>query len=202
MKRPPLSGYDWPMAPSPRNQELLRNRRRQAESLLVEVLRETETFAQASAIWLTWPLAKTLAMQISWFLTNRVLHPSGYTLLSLCIVKAFKRFEERCSDLGSAQDIRCLVAFVRGALEALPAVIEVRVRSGIQEWDPLSGQPLGEFLEANPRAVVEQIVPDGEAAERNPEALRLFWLSQLLAPDDMAALAEHVEEITTGSIRP
>lgn len=195
MKTSPVPRYHSDMAPHQRLQELRRHRARKAESLLSDVLRSTDTVSLASAVWLTWPLAKTVMTEIAWFLTDRVLHPSGYTLLSLCVTKAFRRFERRRAELGTPADPRCLVAFIRGAMEALPAVIEVRIQDGGHEWNPLSGQPLGEFLEIHPHATVELVDPEGEAADRHPAYLRGLWLSQMLSSDDNAALAEYLVEI-------
>lgn len=196
----PFPVYHSGMASSDRQRERQQQRARQAERLLGDVLRATESQRLANSVWLTWPLAKTVLSAVAWFLTDKIVHPSGYSLLSLCVVKAFRRYEQRRAQLGTADDIRVLVAFLTGAFEALPAVIEVQVRDGIHDWDPLQGQPLGEWLEVHPNATFELVEPTGEAADRNPEALRLLWLGQLLPADDLGAISSHLSSICSGHI--
>lgn len=200
MNKAPFPVYHSAMSAGDRQRERQQQRQRQADRLLADVLRATESQRLANRVWLTWPLAKTVLSAIAWFLTDRIVHPSGYSLLSLCVVKAFRRYEQRLEQLGSNEDIRVLVAFLTGAFEALPALVEVQVRDGIHDWDPLQGQPLGEWLEVHPNAQFDLVEPQGEAADRNPEALRLLWLGQLLPADDLGAISSHLAHICSGNV--
>ncbi|MBK8286388.1 MAG: hypothetical protein IPK97_16765 [Ahniella sp.] len=137
-----------------------------------------------------------MTTSVAWLLTDRVLHPSGYSLLSLCVVKAFRRYQEQQQRLADPQSPQLQVAYLTGLFEALPALIEVRAREGAHEWDVLHGPPLGEWLAQHPRAVLELVEPEGEAADRNPVSLRLHWLTQMVPSEALAALGPHLRTIS------
>jgi len=167
-----------------------------AEPMLSALLQSTGTQRLANALWLEWPETRQATLAITWFLTDRIVHPSGYSLLSLCLIKAFRRHQERLHQLGDPRDLRVCAAYFAGLLEALPALVEVRVRAGSHEWDVLHGPPLGDWLLVHPNATFELVAPEGEAADRSPAALRLHWLGQLLPATTLAGLSGHLPTIT------
>ncbi len=169
---------------------------RLADELLADILRNTETTRLANTVWVTWPLAKSVTTAVAWLLTDRVLHPSGYSLLSLCVVKAFRRYQQQLQHLGDPNNAQLQVAYLAGLFEALPALIELRASDGVHDWDPLHGPPLGEWLAQHPRATLELVEPEGEAADRNPVSLRLHWLGQLVSAEALAALGPHLRTIS------
>lgn len=183
--------YHWRMEPNDRLRA-----RHPAETMLAGLLQSTGTERMANTLWNDWPQARAAMLAITWRITDRVLHPSGYSLLSLCLVKAFRRHEARRREGIESHDPRALVAFLAGLFEALPALVEVRVSARDQEWDPLYGLPLGDWLQLYPDATFELVEPAGEAADRHPAALRLHWLGQVLPADVLAGLGPHVASIT------
>lgn len=170
--------------------------RHPAESMLAGLLQATGTERLANTLWNDWPQARAATLAVAWRITDRVLHPSGYSLLSLCLVKAFRRHDARRREGIDAQDPRALAAYLSGLFEALPALVEVRVTARGAEWDPLYGMPLGDWLRVYPDARFDLVEPAGDAADRNPAALRLHWLGQMLPAEVLAGLGAHVASIS------
>lgn len=165
---------------------------------MAPVLHELKVSTLARLFFLHFPPAKQLSEALAWQFTCCVPHASGQPLLKLAMRNAFDVMLQTQASLPESERVgrEVLIAYLAGLFQIVPAIVEVKVATGREEWDPLSA-PFPEWTK--PRLPVNvdlhEELPDA-AMRFTPPQLRLSLLNRLATPPVWQALQPHLRDIT------
>lgn len=145
----------------------------------------------ARQAFLRWPLARTLLERAAWYVSDRVrigdhrLPGTGAPLLHVLVRDGFDAYMRACVDTPD----RGLEALLAGFFKSLPCLVEVEVAGGDGRlWDPLSGQPLGDFLALHGPATFRYDRVDQRHGLVHPKTFRTQMAWFLARPEELARL--------------
>lgn len=145
----------------------------------------------ARQAFLRWPLARALLERAAWYISDRVrigdhrMPQATAPLLHLMVRDAFDAYMRavaRDPDSG-------LSALLAGFFKAMPCLVEVEVRAGDGRiWDPLAGQPLGDFLGLHGPVTVRYDRIDERHGLVHPKTFRTQMAWFLARPEELVQL--------------
>jgi hypothetical protein len=145
----------------------------------------------ARLAFLRWPLARTLLERAAWYVSDRIrigdhrLPHTAVPLLHVLVRDAFDAYMRTSVDHPDGGQ----AALLAGFFKSLPYLVEVEVegRDG-RIWDPLAGQPLGEFLRLHGPASVRYDRIDQRHGLVHPKTFRTQMAWFLARPEELAEL--------------
>ncbi len=145
----------------------------------------------ARQAFLRWPLARALLERAAWYVSDRVRigdhrrPQDAAPLLHLLVRDAFDGYMRAAS----SDPDRGLSALLAGFFKALPCLVEVEVRGADGRlWDPLAGQPLGEFLGLHAPVTMRYDRVDERHGLVHPKTFRTQMAWFLARPEELAQL--------------
>ncbi|HOV56360.1 MAG TPA: hypothetical protein PLN91_00615 [Rhodanobacteraceae bacterium] len=153
--------------------------------MLQRALRETSLGPRARDIFVAHPRAKEIFERLAWYLTDMPPHPAGRPLLHVAVANAFLTLQRAEQSSNVTREDR-LIALYAGLFRVLPSLNEVYVEGKGNSWDPLQGEPLGDWLLANRTATVRLGAPADALAEKTPHAFRAAVATHIFDAADLA----------------
>jgi hypothetical protein len=145
------------------------------------------------------PGLRNIAQGLAWYLTDRMPLPINFdkSLLVKCLRRGHDQYKEALA--GSPRErADAMAALIAGMFWDVAMLAEIEVQSGIHFWDPLEGQPLGEFAQRHGKPAFRLVEPEGDLFAP-PSTLRMVIASRVISHQDMAlvgcsldAVAEHI----------
>jgi len=168
-----------------------------AAEQLQRVLRQAGHDHAARLIFALLPNARQVFERVAWYVSEYAIHASGNRLLKVMVDDAF-RAVNRMHKLFPVPDyVEQRITVYTEYLRALPDLNMVKAenREGV-EWDPLSGQPLSEWMNRQGQVTIGLLdEPNDVLGYMTPVAFRTAISPYLLTERDMVELGEHFEKV-------
>jgi len=143
------------------------------------------------------PNARPLFERVAWFVSEFALHPTGHRLLGVMLNDAFRTSERLHKVFPTPAYAEQRVTIYTALFRSLPDLNMVRAATPDgQVWDPLSGDPLSNWLARHRQATVELLEePNDVHGFMTPVDFRSALAPFILNERDMVDLGEHFPQV-------